>query len=60
MGTSYPSFLFTTAENDARVNPLHARKMTAMLQGANEKNKIFLFTEIEAGHGLGNSIYKIV
>ena len=32
----YPAFLVTGSENDARVDPLHARKMAARLQAANE------------------------
>jgi prolyl oligopeptidase len=55
----YPSFLFTTAEKDTRVNPLHARKMTALLQSANKKNKVLLFTGKKAGHGPGKPIKKI-
>lgn len=56
----YPHFLFTTADNDTRVNPLHARKMTAALQAANKENKVFLFTEMDAGHGSGKPISKII
>lgn len=59
-GVEYPASLFTTAEKDARVDPLHARKMTAMLQSVNKKNNIFLFTEKEAGHGRGKPVKKIV
>ena len=29
-GTAYPATLFTTAEGDSRVDPLHARKMAAL------------------------------
>lgn len=59
-GIEYPATLFTTAENDTRVNPMHARKMTAILQSINKKNDVFLFTETEAGHGSGKPIKKIV
>lgn len=59
-GIEYPSFLFTTAEKDSRVDPLHARKMTAMLQSVNNKNDVLLFVEKEAGHGSGKPITKIV
>ena len=31
-GTCYPATLFTTAEGDTRVDPLHARKMAALVQ----------------------------
>lgn len=56
----YPDFLFTTAEKDTRVDPLHARKMVAMLQENNKENEIYLFTEKDAGHGSGKPIVKIV
>ena len=56
----YPTILFTTADKDTRVDPLHARKMTALLQSINKRNKVLLFTEIEAGHGAGKPISKIV
>lgn len=46
----YPAFLFTTAENDSRVDPMHARKMTALLQNTNTKNPVLLYTESSTGH----------
>ena len=58
--TEYPNILFTTADKDTIVDPLHARKMTALLQSVNKENKILLYTEIEAGHGAGKPISKIV
>ena len=33
-GAEYPAVLFSTAEGDTRVDPLHARKMAALLQHA--------------------------
>lgn len=56
----YPAFLFTTGDKDTRVDPLHARKMAAMIEGSKNKNEVFVFTEIEAGHGPGKPIVKIV
>ena len=58
--TEYPAFLITTAEKDSRVDPLHSRKITAMLQSVNKKNDVLLFVEKEAGHGSGKPIKKIV
>jgi len=53
----YPAILFTAGENDSRVHPLHARKMTARLQAvaANdfERDPILLWVERVAGHGVG-------
>lgn len=59
-GIEYPLFLFTTANKDTRVDPLHSRKMTALLQSVNKKNPVLIFTEMEAGHGPGKPIKKIV
>ena len=59
-GERYPDFFFNTAEKDTRVDPLHARKMAAILQGVNKENKVLVFTEIEAGHGPGKPVIKIV
>jgi hypothetical protein len=33
-GTAYPAVMFFTGDSDTRVDPLHARKMTALLQAA--------------------------
>ena len=58
--TRYPAVLFTTAASDTRVDPLHARKMTAALQHATAASRpILLRTETEAGHGAGKPISKI-
>ena len=48
--------LFTTAEGDSRVDPLHARKMAAMLTSASAsqaERPVLLFQEGRAGHGVG-------
>ena len=60
-GTSYPAILFMTAESDTRVDPMHAKKMTAELQAANTgPNPILLRIETKAGHGAGKPISKLV
>lgn len=59
-GVTYPTFLFTTGEKDTRVHPLHARKMTAKLQEVEKEERTFLFTEKDAGHGMGKPVSKIV
>ena len=62
-GTVYPATLVTTAEQDSRVDPLHARKMTALLQhatGGGEDRPILLRTESQAGHGAGKPLAKRV
>ncbi|MDO8183882.1 MAG: prolyl oligopeptidase family serine peptidase [bacterium] len=59
-GVEYPAFLFTTADKDTRVDPLHARKMAALLQSKNKINPVLILTEFDAGHGPGKPISKIV
>jgi prolyl oligopeptidase len=53
-GEKYPATLFTAAEGDSRVDPLHARKMAARLQAANASPyPILVRLETKAGHGAG-------
>lgn len=62
-GVSYPATLFLSADNDDRVDPLHARKMAAMLQarsGATQEQPILLRIEQNAGHGGGDMVKKWV
>lgn len=60
-GTCYPATLIQTAEGDTRVDPLHARKMAALLQSASscqDVNPILLSQEGRAGHGVGKPVAK--
>ncbi|MBI2567516.1 MAG: S9 family peptidase [Candidatus Schekmanbacteria bacterium] len=54
---AYPAMLLTSAENDCRVHPLHARKMAAALQAATSApasvRPILLRVERDSGHGPG-------
>ena len=50
-GTAYPGVLMASADSDDRVDPLHARKMTAALQAATTGGPILLRVEENAGHG---------
>lgn len=62
-GTLYPAVLFMTAESDTRVDPMHAVKMTALLQAeaANGPDRpILLRVDAKAGHGVGKPIAKLV
>ncbi len=56
-GTHYPAVLFTTAEGDTRVDPLHARKMAALVQHATaaapDERPVLLLQAGRAGHGAG-------
>src|SRR5207249_6920875 len=59
--TPYPAVLVETAESDSRVDPMHARKMTARLQKASSsKRPILLRTETRAGHGIGKPLAKLI
>jgi len=40
-----------SADSDDRVDPLHARKMTAALQAASSGGPVLLRVEAHAGHG---------
>jgi len=52
--------LFTTAESDSRVDPMHARKMAARLQEVQRdpSRPILLRVETKAGHGAGKPTSK--
>jgi prolyl oligopeptidase len=50
-GTNYPAVMLTTGDNDTRVPPLQARKMTARLQMATSSERpILLLYDTMAGH----------
>jgi prolyl oligopeptidase len=60
-GERYPGVLFTSGEGDTRVDPLHARKMTAMMQWAaadQHERPVLLLQEGRAGHGVGKPVGK--
>jgi prolyl oligopeptidase len=54
-GASYPSVLFISGDSDTRVAPLHARKMTALMQAATagSDHPILLHYDTAAGHSGG-------
>lgn len=60
-GTRYPSLMFTTAESDSRVDPMHARKMAARMQEAQgaPDRPVLLRVETKAGHGAGKPVTKL-
>lgn len=50
--TAYPSVLFLGADSDDRVDPMHARKMTAIIQDSTTSDApVLLRIEKNAGHG---------
>lgn len=60
-GVAYPAVMLATAESDTRVDPLHARKMTARLQAATASgHPVLLRLESRAGHGAGKPLAKLL
>ena len=62
-GTEYPAVLFMTADFDTRVDPMHAKKMAALMQdeaknGSSRTRPILLRIEAKAGHGAGKPVTK--
>jgi prolyl oligopeptidase len=62
-GTEYPAILFMTADTDTRVDPMHAKKMAALMQaeaknGSSKTRPILLRIESKAGHGAGKPVTK--
>jgi prolyl oligopeptidase len=62
-GVEYPAVLFMTADSDTRVDPMHAKKMAALMQaeaanGQSREHPILLRIEPKAGHGVGKPITK--
>jgi prolyl oligopeptidase len=62
-GAEYPAILFMTADTDTRVDPMHAKKMAALMQteaknGASHTRPILLRIESKAGHGAGKPVTK--
>jgi prolyl oligopeptidase len=52
--TAYPAAMFFTGDSDTRVDPLHARKMTALLQSASVSGRpILLHYSLSGGHSAG-------
>lgn len=56
-GSNYPAVMFFTGDSDTRVDPLHARKMTALLQSASTSGRpILLHYSLAGGHSAGVSV----
>jgi len=56
-GVRYPSVMFWTGDNDTRVDPLHARKMTALMQAESAPGRpILIRYDTLTGHSGGRSV----
>ncbi len=55
--TDYPAIMFFTGDSDTRVDPLHARKMTALMQALSKSGRpILLHYSVDGGHSAGVSV----
>jgi prolyl oligopeptidase len=55
--SDYPAVMFFTGDNDTRVDPLHARKMTALLQSLSTSGRpVLLHYSTTGGHSAGVSV----
>lgn len=60
-GTKYPALMMVSGDADTRVDPLHARKMTALLQSATASDRpILLHYDTKGGHSAGKPISKTI
>ena len=57
----FPAIMFNTGDSDTRVDPLHARKMTALVQASNANDRpILLHYQTMSGHSSGVSITQAI
>jgi prolyl oligopeptidase len=60
-GTHYPAVMFFTGDGDTRVDPMNARKMTALLQASNGGDRpVLLHYSLKGGHSAGVSQTQLV
>ncbi|MGB0054684.1 MAG: prolyl oligopeptidase family serine peptidase [Terracidiphilus sp.] len=60
-GTKYPAVMFWTGSSDTRVDPLHARKMTALLQADSASGRpVLLHYSLAGGHSEGVSVQQTI
>jgi len=60
-GMKFPAIMFNTGDSDTRVDPLHARKMTALVQADNANDRpILLHYQTISGHSAGVSITQAI
>jgi len=60
-GSKFPAIMFNTGDSDTRVDPLHARKMTALVQADNVNDRpILLHYQTISGHSAGVSITQAI
>jgi prolyl oligopeptidase len=57
-GVNYPAVMFVSGDSDTRVDPLHARKMAALMQASGTKNPVLLHYDTKSGHSGGLPVDK--
>ncbi|HEV8059209.1 MAG TPA: prolyl oligopeptidase family serine peptidase [Gemmataceae bacterium] len=58
-GVHYPAVMFVSGDADTRVDPLHARKMAALLQASTASDRpILLHYDVKGGHSGGEPVSK--
>ncbi len=58
-GTDYPAIMFVSGDSDTRVDPLHARKMAALMQASTGGDRpILLHYDTKAGRAGGKPVSK--
>jgi prolyl oligopeptidase len=59
--TQYPAVMFVSGDSDTRVDPLHARKMCALLQASTASDRpVILLYDTKGGHSGGKPISRQV
>ena len=57
VGAMYPAVMFWTGSSDTRVDPMHARKMTALMQADSTSGRpVLLHYSVAGGHSEGVSV----
>ena len=60
-GTKYPAIMFFSGDSDTRVDPLHARKMTPLVQAASGSGRpVLLHYSLKGGHSAGVSAAQLI
>ncbi len=59
-GVEYPALLLLSADHDDRVDPMHARKFVAAIQGSGSMNPAWLRIEANAGHSGADQVRQAV
>ncbi len=60
-GTAYPAIMFFSGDSDTRVDPLHARKMTPLMQQATTSGRpVLLHYSLKGGHSAGVSAAQLI